>query len=214
MQKDIAAIREDYGKYSLDERDVHPDPVQQFRKWFDEAVRAKVPETNAMVLSTISPDGFPSSRVVLLKDVRPDGFSFFTNYGGKKGRSIAENDKVSLLFFWAELQRQVRIEGRAEQLPATDSDEYFALRPKASRIGAIASPQSQVIESRAVLEAKVDELTAAFSGTEFVPRPDFWGGYLVRPVRMEFWQGRSNRLHDRIAYTLEAGQWAKSRLAP
>jgi len=214
MQKDIAAIREDYGRYSLDERDTQPDPVQQFRKWFDEAVRANTTETNAMVLSTIGPDGFPSARVVLLKDIKPDGFSFFTNYTGKKGRDMAENDRVSLLFFWPELQRQVRIEGRAEKLPATESDEYFATRPKASRISAIASPQSRPIENRAALEAKVDELAERFAGTESVPRPDFWGGYLVRPVRMEFWQGRSNRLHDRIAYTLEAGRWTRNRLAP
>jgi len=214
MQKDIAAIREDYGKYRLDEKDLHPDPVRQFRKWFGEAISAKVLEANAMVLSTVSPDGFPSSRVLLLKDVRADGFSFFTNYRSGKGRAMEDNDRVGLLFFWAELQRQVRIEGRAEKLPPADSDEYFASRPRASRISAIVSPQSRAIESRAVLESKVDELTAAFSGTESVPRPDFWGGYLVRPVRMEFWQGRSNRLHDRIRYTLKDGQWTKNRLAP
>ncbi|SRR5690606_16886828 len=214
VQKDIAAIREDYSKYSLDEKDVLPDPVQQFQKWFDEAIQAKVVEPNAMVLSTLSLDGFPSSRVVLLKDIKPEGFSFFTNYGSKKGKSMEKNKQVSLLFFWPELQRQVRIEGWVEKLPDIDSDEYFASRPKASRIGAIASPQSKIIENRLVLEERVDELTAAFSDKAFVPRPDFWGGYVVKPVRLEFWQGRSSRLHDRIEYVLEGNQWMRNRLAP
>lgn len=214
VHKDIAAIREDYSKYRLDEKDVLPDPVMQFQRWFDEALTAQVIEPNAMVLATIGEDGFPSARVVLLKDIKPTGFSFFTNYHSKKGHDILANRKASLLFFWPELQRQVRIEGWAEKLPSEDSDEYFASRPKASRIGALASPQSQVIASRAVLEERVAALSEEFAEKETVPRPAYWGGYLVTPLRMEFWQGRSSRLHDRIQYVFHEGMWSAQRLAP
>lgn len=214
IHKDIAAIREDYSKYSLLEQDALQEPIAQFQKWFAEAVTAQVAEPNAMVLGSHSADGFPSSRVVLLKDIKPDGFSFFTNYESKKADSLAANDKVSLLFFWHELQRQVRIEGIASRLPAADSDEYFASRPKASKIGAWASPQSQEIADRTVLEANVLDLEERFRMTEEVPRPVNWGGYLVEPVYMEFWQGRSSRLHDRLVYKLVDGQWEMCRLAP
>src|SRR5690606_35821748 len=207
IHKDIAAIREDYCKYKLDERDVLSSPIQQFERWFDEARIAEVVEPNAMVLATVGEDGFPSSRIVLLKDIKPSGFSFFTNYHSKKGRAIEKQKKVSLLFFWPELQRQVRVEGWAEKLLSEDSDEYFASRPRGSRIGAIASPQSQVLSERKALEDRVAELTAEYEETEKIERPAFWGGYLVSPLRMEFWQGRSNRLHDRIEYVFQQGNW-------
>ncbi len=212
--KNIAAIREDYSKFTLDERDVLPNPIAQFQRWFDEALRAEVLEPNAMVLSTISDDGYPSSRVVLLKDIRPSGFSFFTNYHSKKGQSMLQRKQVSLLFFWPELQRQVRIEGWVEKLPSEDSDEYFASRPRGSRLGALASPQSQVIADRSVLETRLQEVEATFSGQETIPRPAFWGGYQVSPMHIEFWQGRSSRLHDRIAYVFQEGAWLCQRLAP
>ncbi|MBD1422828.1 pyridoxamine 5'-phosphate oxidase [Sphingobacterium chuzhouense] len=214
IHKDIAAIREDYCKYKLDETDVLSSPIEQFQRWFDAARHAEVVEPNAMVLSTVGEDGFPSSRVVLLKDIKPSGFSFFTNYHSRKGLAMAKQKKVSLLFFWPELQRQVRIEGWAEKLPAEDSDEYFASRPRGSRIGAIASPQSQVITNREVLETRVGELTAEYAEQTNIERPAFWGGYLVSPLRIEFWQGRSSRLHDRIEYVFQQGDWIIQRLAP
>ncbi|NGM64347.1 pyridoxamine 5'-phosphate oxidase [Sphingobacterium sp. SGR-19] len=214
IHKDIAAIREDYCKYKLDEKDVLRDPIEQFQRWFDEARRAEVVEPNAMVLATVGEDGFPSSRIVLLKDIKPSGFSFFTNYHSKKGQAIAKETKVSLLFFWSELQRQVRIEGLAEKLLSEDSDEYFASRPRGSQIGAIASPQSQIIAERKVLETRVEEARRKYLDQVIIGRPDFWGGYLVSPLRMEFWQGRSNRLHDRIEYVFQQGNWIIQRLAP
>ncbi|PRD56617.1 pyridoxamine 5'-phosphate oxidase [Sphingobacterium gobiense] len=214
IHKDIAAIREDYCKYKLDEGDVLSDPIKQFQRWFDEARHAEVVEPNAMVLATVGEDGFPSSRVVLLKDIKPTGFSFFTNYHSKKGQAMAKEKKVSLLFFWPELQRQVRVEGWAEKLLSEDSDEYFASRPKGSRIGAIASPQSQVIADRKVLETRVEQLTVEFAEKVNIERPAFWGGYVVHPLRMEFWQGRSNRLHDRIEYVFQQEDWIIQRLAP
>ncbi|MCC2598564.1 pyridoxamine 5'-phosphate oxidase [Sphingobacterium sp. FBM7-1] len=214
IHKDIAAIREDYCKYKLDEKDVLSNPIEQFQRWFADARHAEVVEPNAMVLSTVGEDSFPSSRVVLLKDIKPEGFSFFTNYHSKKGEDIAAHNKVSLLFFWPELQRQVRIVGYVEKLTQADSDEYFASRPRGSRIGAIASPQSKVIADRKILETRVEELLAAYGEDGTIERPVFWGGYLVRPVRMEFWQGRSSRLHDRIEYVFQKEEWIIQRLAP
>lgn len=214
VQKDIAAIREDYSKYRLDEQDVLATPIAQFQKWFDEAITAQVIEPNAMTLASHGLHGFPSSRIVLLKDIKPTGFSFFTNYESNKAEELAANDKVSLLFFWPELQRQVRIEGLVRRLPAVDSDEYFALRPRASQIGAHASPQSKVIANREVLEHAVQELEATYKDQAEVPRPDHWGGYLVEPLYMEFWQGRRSRLHDRLVYKSEAGSWKLYRIAP
>lgn len=214
IHKDIAAIREDYCKYKLDEKDVLPNPIEQFQHWFDEARYAEVVEPNAMVLATVGEDGFPSSRIVLLKDIKPSGFSFFTNYHSRKGQAMAKETKVSLLFFWPELQRQVRIEGLAEKLLSEDSDEYFASRPRGSQIGAIASPQSQIIAERKVLETRVEEVRRKYPDQMIIGRPDFWGGYLVGPLRMEFWQGRSNRLHDRIEYVFRQGNWIIQRLAP
>lgn len=212
--KDIAAIREDYSKGTLTEGDVSNDPFKQFEQWFTQALSAEVLEPNAFVLSTINIDGFPSSRVVLLKDMKSEGFSFFTNYSSQKGLDVAKSPKVSALFFWPELQRQVRIEGIVELLPADDSDEYFASRPKGSRIGAWSSPQSQVIPNREYLEERVADMEQKYAATNDVPRPEFWGGYLIKPLKFEFWQGRSSRLHDRITYEFESAVWNIKRLAP
>ena len=214
VHKDIAAIREDYSKYRLDEQDVLANPIAQFHKWFDEALQAQVLEPNAMTLASHSAKGFPSSRIVLLKDIKSNGFSFFTNYESHKGQELKADNKVSLLFFWPELQRQVRIEGLVEMLPKADSDEYFASRPRASKIGAHASPQSSLIASREVLEHAVEALEAIYKNQEEIPRPTQWGGYLVKPVYMEFWQGRSSRLHDRLIYEFDADAWKVYRIAP
>lgn len=212
--KDIAAIREDYSKGVLTEKDTLENPFGQFQLWFDQALASAVLEPNAMVLGTINKLGYPSTRVVLLKDLKADGLSFFTNYRSQKGQDIEQNAKVSLLFFWGELQRQVRIEGEVSFLTDEDSDEYFASRPKGSQIGAWSSPQSQVIADRSILENRVEELEQQFKELDEIPRPKFWGGYLVKPVRFEFWQGRSSRLHDRIVYSKEGDTWVKNRLAP
>ena len=212
--KDIAAIREDYSKGSLSEDETLENPFDQFQHWFSQALDAKVVEPNAFVLSTLNAAGFPSSRVVLMKDIKSNGFSFFTNYESQKGRDMAQHAKVSALFFWAELQRQVRMEGIVEFLDGVDSDEYFASRPKGSRIGAWSSPQSQVIPNREYLEKRVYDTEQKFLDVEQIPRPAFWGGYLIKPIKFEFWQGRSSRLHDRITYIWEDGKWSKYRLAP
>lgn len=212
--KDIAAIREDYTKGSLSEKEVDRNPIQQFLGWFDQAIRAEVKEPNAMVLSTISTEGFPSSRVVLMKDIKDAGISFFTNYESSKSIEIADNPRVSVLFFWAELQRQVRIEAIAEKLEDDESTEYFQSRPKGSQIGAWASPQSRVIQDRKVLEDRVSLFEEKFKDINPLPRPDYWGGFLLRPVKFEFWQGRASRLHDRIEYLFQDGEWKINRLAP
>jgi len=212
--KDIAAIREDYTKGILSEAEVQSDPLAQFKIWFSQAMDARVLEPNAMVLSTISENKFPSSRIVLLKDLQQNGLSFFTNYQSQKGNDLAYCNRASVLFFWPELQRQVRIEGYVDKLSATDSDEYFISRPRGSRIGAWSSPQSAVIPDRNFLDEKVERFTTDFKDNEEVPRPDFWGGYRVNPIKFEFWQGRISRLHDRIQYTLENEKWVINRLAP
>lgn len=212
--KEIASIRDEYSRFSLTEADVVADPIVQFHDWFKQALMAEVLEPNAMALSTINNDGFPVSRIVLLKDIKPSGFSFFTNYESNKGKELLVNNKVSLLFFWAELQRQVRVEGMVEKLPAEESDEYFGSRPRGSRIGAIASSQSSKLVSREVLENRVAQVTKEYEGVEEIPRPSYWGGYQVKPVRVEFWQGRSSRLHDRLVYTLENEDWIINRIAP
>lgn len=212
--KDIAAIREDYSKGVLTENDTLDNPFLQFELWFNQAITSEVLEPNAMVLGTINKAGYPSTRVVLLKDLKAEGLSFFSNYGSQKGRDIEQNTKVSLLFFWGELQRQVRIEGVVSLLGKEDSDEYFASRPKGSQIGAWSSPQSQVIADRSILENRVEEIEQRFKDFESIPRPEFWGGYLVKPTYFEFWQGRSSRLHDRIVYSKEGDFWVKNRLAP
>lgn len=212
--KEIAAIREDYVKSSLSESDVQKNPIEQFQKWFDEAMSSQVTEPTAMVVSTVSENGYPSSRVVLLKDIKTEGLSFFTNYNSRKGQEIIQNPHVSALFFWPELQRQVRFEAEVEKLPKADSDEYFSIRPRGSQIGAIASPQSAIIPDRETLEKRVAEVEKEMEKIKEVPRPEFWGGFLLKPVRVEFWQGRGSRLHDRIVYIKDDGNWTINRLAP
>jgi pyridoxamine 5'-phosphate oxidase len=206
-------LRKEYAKASLDEATAHPDPVKQFEKWFEEACSAKLPEPNAMAISTVNAEGRPGSRIVLLKSFDSAGFVFFTNYESRKGRELEQNPFVSLLFFWPELERQIRIEGKAEKISRSESMAYYFSRPVNSRLGAWASAQSAVIDGRRVLEKKWDEMKARFEGRD-IPIPDFWGGYRIVPDAFEFWQGRESRLHDRIAYRLSGGLWRMSRLSP
>jgi len=209
----ISDIRQDYSKQQLNEKDVSPDPILQFGKWWDDAVKAGISEVNAMTLATSSPDGVPSARIVLLKGYDYEGFVFFTNYESFKGMQLADNPRAALVFFWKELERQVRITGLVDKTTAAESDAYYAGRPLTSRIGAWASPQSKVIPSRQWLED--NELNYAASLGSNVSRPAEWGGYRVRPVTIEFWQGRESRLHDRIQYSLQNdGGWVIERLAP
>lgn len=201
-------------KRILDERTIDPDPIVQFQKWFREANRVKINLPNAMSVATASRSGQPSVRMVLLKDFDHDGFVFFTNYNSRKGRELLENPRVELMFWWGALERQVRIGGKIEKVTRRESDEYFHTRPRESQIGAHASPQSESIGSREELERKADELGRKFSGKQ-IRRPRNWGGYRVRPVSIEFWQGREARLHDRILYTKSKGtHWKILRLAP
>jgi len=210
----IAAIRRDYMKEALSENQVEENPFRQFDRWWDEAVKAEIDEVNAMTLSTVSSDGKPTARIVLLKGYDDYGFVFFTNYESKKGKDLLLNPNASLLFFWKELERQVRIEGTCEKVSEAESDQYFYSRPEGSRIGAWASPQSQVISSRDVLDSNLAELEKRFRDTP-VTRPPHWGGYRIKPQTMEFWQGRPSRLHDRIAYSQDgSGDWKFARLAP
>ncbi len=214
MLTNIADLREDYRLKSLDFTDVMPHPFPQFETWFQEAVAAQILEPNAMVLATVA-EGKPSARVVLLKGLTTEGFVFFTNYTSRKGTELAENPHAALCFNWLDLQRQVRIEGVVEKITEADSDAYFNSRPFSSRIGAWASPQSQIIPNRSILEENVVELTQKYENTEGVPRPEHWGGYVLLPTLIEFWQGRSSRLHDRIRYEKkESDDWEIVRLAP
>ncbi|MES2629963.1 MAG: pyridoxamine 5'-phosphate oxidase [Bacteroidota bacterium] len=213
ISPEILAIRTNYGKMALDESAVDKNAILQFRNWLQAAVHSQVIEPNAMCLSTIGPDGFPTGRIVLLRGVSEQGFAFFTNYNSHKGHEIEQHPKVSLTFFWPDLERQVRISGTIAKLPAKDSDEYFNSRPRQSQIGAWASAQSEVIGDREELEVKEKEYEAQFEGKE-VPRPEHWGGYQVSPIKIEFWQGRASRLHDRLQYTLEHGAWKMERLSP
>jgi pyridoxamine 5'-phosphate oxidase len=212
--KALAAIRQEYTLKQFDESHLNLDPMLQFQIWFKEALAAEVMEPNAMSLATVKHDGKPSSRIVLLKGIDPNGFVFYTNYDSNKGKQLIENPEAAILFFWPELQRQVRIEGKIVKNSENDSDEYFFSRPKESQIGAHASPQSKPIPSRAILEENYKKFEGIFS-TEPIIRPNHWGGYILMPESFEFWQGRANRLHDRFLFTrTETLKWTFTRLAP
>jgi len=206
-------IRKDYRLKALDEHQISHDPIQQFERWLNEAMEAKVNEPTAMVLATAAPDGVPSSRMVLLKAFSESGFGFFTNYSSRKGAEISLNEHVALLFHWPELERQVRIEGIATRTTARISDDYFNSRPFESRLSAVISNQSQTVPDREYLE-KLWDVQQIQSVENRITRPPFWGGYEVKPRRIEFWQGRPNRLHDRILFSLNGTEWVISRLAP
>jgi pyridoxamine 5'-phosphate oxidase len=214
LKSPIADIRREYILQSLTEEDTADNPFDQFTKWWQEASNSEIDEVNAMTLATATKEGIPTARVVLLKGYNETGFIFFTNYNSRKGRDLAENPHASLNFFWKELERQVRIDGLIEKIAPEESDVYFASRPAGSRLGAWSSPQSSVIENRKIIEDNFLKYEEKF-GTGTIPRPGYWGGYLVKPVNVEFWQGRSSRLHDRIQYTLQNNnQWKRERLAP
>jgi pyridoxamine 5'-phosphate oxidase len=209
----IADIRKDYKLQTLLETDVAADPIVQFDKWWGEAVKSEITEVNAMTLATATADGMPSARIVLLKGYDKNGFVFFTNYQSHKGKAMEQNPNVCSVFFWAALERQIRITGTVEKISAAESDAYFTSRPVGSRIGAWASPQSTVIANRQVIEDSSTKFEQQFAEGN-IPRPPHWGGYIVKPVQIEFWQGRPSRLHDRIQYSLHKGTWSIERLAP
>lgn len=214
LKEYINRLRRDFTMETLDESQVSHDPVKQFEAWFKEAIQAEVNEPNAMTVATVGEHGRPSARIVLLRNYGEEGFSFYTNYNSRKGKEIAHNPFASLLFFWPELERQVRIEGKLRMQSAEESDRYFMSRPESSRIGAWASPQSEVIGSRKVLDDNIGKASEEFRGKE-VTRPGWWGGYVLEPDTFEFWQGRHSRLHDRISYTKdEESSWRIARLAP
>ncbi len=215
MEPRSTHARKEYEQGVLDEAGVDPDPIRQFAAWYDEAVAAGVPEPEAMTLSTATPEGRPSARIVLLRGFDERGFCFFTNYESRKGRELAANPQAALTFHWAEPERQVRIEGRIEQTTPAESDAYFKSRPSTSRIGAWSSPQSQVIAGREPLEQLFARFRTEHPDDAAIPRPPHWGGYRLIPERIEFWQGRPSRLHDRLQFRREAsGGWAIVRLAP
>ncbi|HNU59136.1 MAG TPA: pyridoxamine 5'-phosphate oxidase [Aquaticitalea sp.] len=216
MQRDLSNYRRSYEKKELLESNVAADPIDQFEEWFREvALNYPDIEANALTLSTIGTDGYPKGRVVLLKMFSNEGFVFYTNYDSEKGLAIAENPNVCLSFFWHEAERQVIIKGKAAKVDIAESDAYFTSRPKGSQLGALVSPQSQVIPGREFLEAKLGELEKRYEAVSEVPRPENWGGYLVVPVEIEFWQGRANRLHDRIRFKRDGSdKWKMERLAP
>jgi pyridoxamine 5'-phosphate oxidase len=214
MDTSVADLRREYTFQGLSEMDVHPNPFEQFKTWFDQAVAAQLPEPNAMTIATVTSDGKPSARIVLLKDYDERGFVFYTNYKSHKGQQLVENPWGAIAFWWAQLERQVRIEGRVEKVSPAESDAYFHSRPLGSQLGAWVSNQSQVIESREVLEQRLQKLKEEYDNKE-VPRPPHWGGFRVIPSEIEFWQGRPSRLHDRLLYQRgEDGSWKIQRLSP
>lgn len=214
MPPKIADIRRNYSQKKLSEKKAEKSPLKQFSKWWKQAVNSGIDEVNAMTLATASVDGTPSARIVLLKGFDESGFSFFTNYESFKGKELAENPKACLVFFWKELERQIRITGIVKKLDAKTNDNYFNSRPEESRIGAITSPQSRVIENREWLDKQFKKIKRELKD-QSIQRPAHWGGYIVRPVIYEFWQGRPGRLHDRLLYTLQHdGSWKMERLAP
>lgn len=210
----LSELRRNYALESLSETDVAAEPFAQFQNWFTEALNSQLLEPNAMTLATATKTGQPSARTVLLKEMDAQGFVFYTNYESQKGQELADNPQAALLFTWLELERQVRIEGTVEKVSAATSEAYFQSRPTGSQIGAWASPQSRVIEGRDILEQKVKTLQEQYKDATVLPLPPFWGGYRLLPQRIEFWQGRESRLHDRIRYTKTADGWVKERLAP
>jgi pyridoxamine 5'-phosphate oxidase len=212
---DIEKLRQEYVKASLDSADIDTNPIQQFQKWFGEAQQANIHEPNAMALATVSSDGRPSLRIVLLKGIENGNFLFYTNYHSKKGIQLIENPACALTFFWPELERQVRIEGVAERVSAEKSTDYFQSRPRGSQLGAWVSPQSSSIKDRSILEQRLAEMEKKFEGVDKLPKPQQWGGYAVMPHVIEFWQGRRSRLHDRIEFTrVDGASWKMVRLAP
>ncbi len=209
----LADLRRTYVLGSLSETDVAPDPIAQFKRWFDEAINAKLPEPNAMTLATVDATGQPSARIVLLKGMDASGFTFFTNYESRKGTDLLVNPRAALLFHWVQLERQVRVEGRVEKVDTAESDAYYASRPLGSRLGAWASEQSREVSGRDILEQRETDFRNKFG--ENPPRPEHWGGYRLVPTWLEFWQGRASRLHDRIGYRLQDdGSWRIARLSP
>ncbi|MDQ6860500.1 MAG: pyridoxamine 5'-phosphate oxidase [Verrucomicrobiota bacterium] len=212
---DIAALRQEYQAQGLRRADLDPDAIKQFAKWFGEAAAANIRDVNAMSLATATPDGIPSSRIVLLKGISDRGFAFYTNYGSNKGRDLEQNPRAALNFYWVQLERQISIKGTVEKTSREDSEEYFHSRPIGSQLGAWTSRQSEVIPNREALEAQLAAVTEQFGGG-VIPLPEFWGGFRVAPETVEFWQGRANRLHDRFRYRREAGGsgWIIERLSP
>lgn len=212
---DLADLREEYQRESLDEQNCGTNPISQFEKWLNEALTARLREPNAMCLATVSADGRPSARIVLLKAISQDGFVFYTSYISRKGQELGANPSAALVFFWAELERQVRVEGTVTRVSREQTEKYFQTRPRGSRLGALVSHQSQVVSSRASLEDELRSLTAKYGDLDDIPAPDYWGGYCIRPETIEFWQGRPNRLHDRIRYRRQqSGEWLIDRLSP
>jgi pyridoxamine 5'-phosphate oxidase len=208
----IADLRQEYMRAGLAEADADRDPMRQFERWFEDAVRAQLPLPNSMTLATVSADGAPSARIVLLKGLAGGGFDFYTNYNSRKARELEGRGAACLVFMWSQLERQVRIDGRIERVPGADSDAYYASRPLGARLSAWASPQSERVGSRAILEKAMEEARRRYGDSP--PRPPHWGGYRLLPREIEFWQGRADRLHDRLRYTHAGGAWKIERLAP